>query len=343
MDSRVKPGKVTSMDVARLAGVSQSAVSRVFTPGASVSSKMSDRVRKAAVELGYRPNVLARSLITGKSRIIGVVVAYLENQFYPEVLEKLSHALQARGYHVLMFMASNTTRDIDKVMEEILDYQVDGIVLASVGMTSDLALRCRQANIPVVLFNRNQDDESLPCVTSDNYAGGRKVAELFVSAGHRKIGYIAGWEDASTQRDRERGFVDSLRASGIELHAREVGGFVQSQAEEATRNMFATDDPPQAVFVANDHMAFGVLDTLRYELGLSVPGDVSVVGYDDVPLAAWKAYNLTSVRQPAQQMVDRTVDILFDSQRDDSAPERIIIDGPLVIRTSATIPEDWKP
>ncbi|MEM8703330.1 MAG: LacI family DNA-binding transcriptional regulator, partial [Pseudomonadota bacterium] len=115
--------KVTSVDVAKKAGVSQSAVSRVFTPGASVSPKMADKVLKAADELGYRPNVLARSLITGRSKIIGLVVAYLENQFYPDALEKLSKALQEHGYHILVFMVSNDDDSVDKVMGELLDYQ----------------------------------------------------------------------------------------------------------------------------------------------------------------------------------------------------------------------------
>ena len=110
--------KVTSADVARLAGVSQSAVSRVFTPGASASKKTVEKVRAAADQLGYRPNSLARAMVSGRSRIIGLVVAYLENHFYPEALEKLSNALQARGYHVLMFMAPNTTDSIDEVIEE---------------------------------------------------------------------------------------------------------------------------------------------------------------------------------------------------------------------------------
>ena len=115
--------KITSIEVARRAGVSQSAVSRVFTPGASASKKTAEKVRKAATELGYRPNALARSLITGKSRIIGLVVAYLENQFYPEALEILSTALQEKGYHVLIFMTSQTAVNIDEVLQEIIDYQ----------------------------------------------------------------------------------------------------------------------------------------------------------------------------------------------------------------------------
>ncbi|GGE44279.1 LacI family DNA-binding transcriptional regulator [Actibacterium pelagium] len=334
--------KVTSAEVAKLAGVSQSAVSRVFTPGASASKKTVDKVKKAAEELGYRPNSLARAMVSGRSRIIGLVVAYLENHFYPEALEKLSNALQERGYHVLVFLAPNTAADIDNVVEEILDYQVDGIIAASVGMSTELSARCQAAGVPMVLFNRSQDGPEMSAVTSDNFAGGRKVAEFLLASGHRKIGYIAGWEGASTQRDREAGFVHKLAEEGVDLHARGVGNFKMEQAAEATRTMFA-QDPPEAVFVANDHMAFAVMDVLRSELGLKVPEDVSVVSYDDVPTAAWPAYNLTTVRQPANRMVSETVDILLDEIEGEAhGPRRVEIDGPLIIRGSARIPEGWK-
>ncbi|MDJ0628988.1 MAG: LacI family DNA-binding transcriptional regulator [Rhodobacter sp.] len=333
--------RVTSADVAARAGVSRSAVSRVFTPGASASKKTVEKVRKAAQELGYRPNVLARAVVSGKSRMIGLIVAYLNNQFYPEALEKLSNALQARGYHVLIFMASQTAGNVDKVVEEILDYQVDGIIAASVALSSDLTERCLAAGVPMVLFNRSQDDGRMSAVTSDNRAGGRKVAEFLLAGGHRKIGYIAGWEGASTQRDREAGFVETLRSAGLGLHAREVGDFLMEGAQKATRRMFA-EDPPDAVFVANDHMAMAVMDTLRSELGRAVPGDVSVVGYDDVPAAAWAAYDLTTVRQPANRMVTETVDILLSMiETPGTRPRRVEIDGPLIVRGSARIPEGW--
>jgi NAD(P)-dependent dehydrogenase (short-subunit alcohol dehydrogenase family) len=144
MDSRLMPREnATSIDVARRAGVSQSAVSRVFTPGASASRQTVEKVRKAAAELGYRPNSLARAMVSGRSRIIGLVVAYLQNQFYPEALEKLSAALQSRGYHVLVFLTAHTQGDITDVIEEILDYQVDGIIAASVALSSELAERCQ--------------------------------------------------------------------------------------------------------------------------------------------------------------------------------------------------------
>lgn len=335
--------RVTAADVAQLAGVSQSAVSRVFTPGASASPRTAEKVRKAATELGYRPNVLARAMVSGKSRIIGLVVAYLNNHFYPDAIEKLSNELQARGYHVLMFMASQTAGNIDDVVEEILDYQADGIIAASVAMSSDLTNKCRAAGVPIVLFNRSQDDSEISAVTSDNIAGGRKAAEFFLAAGHTKIGYIAGWEGASTQLDREAGFCEALRAAGQSLHARTVGNFNIEQAKTAARDMFASD-PPDAVFVANDHMAFVVMDVLRFELGLRIPEDVSVIGFDDVPLAHWPTYDLTTVRQPANRMVEHTIDILLDKiVCGVSQPQQVRIDGPLIVRGSARKPDVWPP
>lgn len=334
--------KVTSVDVAKRAGVSQSAVSRVFTPGASVSPKMAQKVLKAAQELGYRPNVLARSLITGRSRIIGLVVAYLENQFYPDALEKLSMALQEHGYHILVFMVSNDDASVDNVMGELLDYQVDGIITASVAMSNALAARCAAAGVPVVLFNRGQDDERLNQVTSNNLEGGRKIAEFLVAGGHEKIAHIAGWSGSSTGRDREAGFRAGLESAGTNLSDCIDGMYNRETAAAAAREIFSADDRPDAVFVGNDHMAFAVMDVLRYELNLDVPGDVSVVGYDDVPLASWPAYDLTTLRQPSNRMVEATVSTLLGWIEEGSSDvQKIQIDGPLMIRGSARIPEGW--
>ncbi len=334
--------KVTSMDVARRAGVSQSAVSRVFTPGASASKTTADKVRRAAEELGYRPNPLARAMITGKSRIIGLVVSYLDNQFYPVAIERLSNALQARGYHILIFTVQQTMEGIGNIVRQMLDYRVDGIITASVAMTSDLTARCAAEGIPVVMFNRRQDGSGQSSVTSANLEGGRKVAEFLVAGGHRRIATIAGWEGSSTGRDRLAGFRDGLTAQGSDLLAAIDGMYDREAAAKATRTLMARADPPDAIFVGNDHMAFAVLDTLRQELGCDVPGEVSVVGYDDVPLAAWAAYDLTTVRQPVNRMVDATVETILAQIDDPARPaQKTEIDGPLILRGSARIPEGW--
>lgn len=328
--------KITSLQVAERAGVSQSAVSRVFTSGASASPATVAKVKKAAAELGYRPNTMARAMITGKSRIIGLVVAYLDNQFYPEAVERLSNALQERGYHVLMFMAKPTAGDaVQAIMEEFLDHQVDGIILASVSMSSELCTRCAEHGIPVVLFNREQDDARMSSVTTDNYGGGYAIGTHFAEQGHERIGYIAGFEEASTQRDRERGLRDGLAAAGLELYARQDGKFIYAQARAATLEMCAGATRPDAIFVCNDHMAFAVMDALRFKLGLRVPEDISVAGFDDVPIAAWPAYDLTTYRQPINRMVTQTVEALMQRIDDPTRPaHRAKLEGTLIQRGS---------
>ncbi len=332
--------KVTSLDVARLAGVSQSAVSRVFTQGASVSPDMSKRVRAAAETLGYRPNALARGLITGRTKIIGLVVAYLDNPFYPDALEKLSTALQAEGYHLLVFTTGKHGVDTDRVISELLDYQVDGIITASITLSGELTRRCAAAGIPVILFNRGIPGSGLAAVTSDNRAGGRKAAEFLLAGGHARIAHITGFAGASTSRDRRAGFEAALDAAGQGLHAVEDGRYDRATAAEATRRLMDRPDPPDAIFVANDHMALAVMDVLRFDLGLKVPEDVSILGYDDVPMAAWPAYDLTTVRQPTRRMVQATVEELMALLETPTRTARSIeIDGPLVVRGSARLPE----
>ncbi|WP_298559994.1 LacI family DNA-binding transcriptional regulator [uncultured Aliiroseovarius sp.] len=333
--------KVTSAEVAERAGVSQSAVSRVFTPGASASKKTIEKVRKAAAELGYRPNVLARAMVSGRSRIIGLVVAYLENQFYPIVLEKLSNALQEQGYHILIFTAPNSTDGIDAVIQDLMDYQVDGIVAASVSLSSDLAERATQAGIPVVLFNRGQDNSPFVEVTSDNIAGGRQVAEFLLEAGHERIAHISGWQGSSTGRERKQGFNAALAEAGAASIATLDGMYNRDVAMACTETLLR-DHNPDAIFVGNDHMAFAVIDRLRAH-GVVVGQDISVIGYDDVPMASWGAYDLTTIRQPVNRMVDATVSALMShiENPQNAEPRREAIEGPLIVRGSARKPKGW--
>ncbi|MCP5261569.1 MAG: LacI family DNA-binding transcriptional regulator [Rhodoferax sp.] len=327
---------VTSLDVARLAQVSQSAVSRTFTPGASVSEATRVKVEEAARKLGYRPNAIARTLITRRSRIIGVVMSYLENQFYPVVLEKLSQRLQRDGYHVLLFITD--TRQTDAVLAEILQYQVDGMVMASTSMSSALALRCEEAGIPVVLFNRvSAGSENTSSVTTDNYQGGLLVGQYLARTGHRRVAYIAGLEDTSTNQQRERGLRDGLAESGQKMFARAVGNYDFEDAKAAARSLFAVKaaQRPDAVFVANDHMAIAVMDTLRIELGLRIPQDVSVVGFDDVKQASWGSYQLSSVVQDADAMIEATAGLLMEEMDGANQNRAVVLPTRLVLRASS--------
>ena len=333
---------VTSQHVARLAQVSQSAVSRAYTPGASVSDDTRARVMDAARQLGYRPNAIARSLITKRSRIIGVVMSQLDNQFYPLVLEKLSQRLRRDGYHVLLFI---TARDeSDGVLAEILQYQVDGIIMASTVLSSALARDCARAGSPVVLFNRMtkrvaNEDHPASAVTSDNETGGRMAARHLVAGGHQRIAYIAGLEESSTNLDRERGFRHELALLGTRMHARAVGNYSYEGAQLAAREMFGSSiHRPDAVFVGSDQMAMAVMDVLRTELGLRIPDDVSVVGFDNVPQAAWGAYQLTSIEQPVELMIEAAATLLLEQLNEGDnrvPPHTVVVPCRLEVRASS--------
>ena len=332
---------VTSLDVARLAAVSQSAVSRSFTPGASVAPATRARVLDAARMLGYRPNAIASTLSTRRSRMIAVVLSNLQNQFYPQVIETLSQRLQKDGYHVLLFITE--TEDADTLLLELLRYQVDGIVMASTMLSSGLAVQIAQARIPVVMFNRTTRAGRVSTVSSDNFGGGKAVAHFLAAGGHQRVAYIAGAEDSSTNHDREEGLRAGLAERGLRVVARAVGHYEFERAALATLELFgslvATAERPDALFVASDHMAFAAIDTLRGALGLRVPEDVSVVGFDNVPQAEWGAYSLTTVEQSAVPMIEATVRMLLQQLEDDAVTrDHVVVPTHMVVRTSARLP-----
>lgn len=326
-------GKVTAAEVADLAGVSRSAVSRVFTPGASASRETTARVRKAAMELGYRH--IGSKKKAAEQSCIGLVVSNVENPFYAHSTKCLSMALQARGYDTLLLVEMETVGTADAIVARCLDQGVHGLLVSSAATVSELADQCDKLGVPSVFFNRLPNDAQSNCVTTDNYAGGRKIGEYLIRTGHKKIAHLAGWKFASTQRDREAGLISALDNAGMALHSKAVGDFDYHGAQQATRQLFDTTDKPDAVFVANDHMAFACMDVLRYELGMSIPQDVSVVGFDDVLLASWPTYDLTTVSQPVDQMADQAIAMLVGQiEVKRTFKQRIAIDGSLIIRGS---------
>jgi DNA-binding LacI/PurR family transcriptional regulator len=275
-------------------------------------------------------------MISGRSRLVALLVAYLDNHFYPLVLERLSRALQARGYHILMFMTDVGNQD--ELVRQMLEYQVEGIILASATLSSGLARDCAKTGTPVLLFNRTVPSLQASSVTSDNADGGRQLAHLLAEAGHARIAFIAGQEDSSTSRDREAGFMRGLAERDKPLFARAVGGYTAEGAASAARALFSRRPHPDAVFVANDHMAFAAMDVLRGDFGLRIPEDVSVVGYDDVPEAAWQGYRLTTVAQPAEAMVEAAVSILLEQIEERTVQKQArVLPCRLVVRNSARL------
>jgi DNA-binding LacI/PurR family transcriptional regulator len=325
--------KPTSSDVAQRAGVSQSAVSRTFTPGASVSPQTRRRVMEAAEALGYRPNALARSLISGRSRLIGILMASLENEYFRVLLERLSKALAERGYHSLIILASSSAKAEHVFVDELIDYQVDGIVVGSMPLSDRCAQRCERANLPVVLFDRHQPEPGLTSVMFDNRNGGAQVADHLVATGCRRIAHLTARQINTAGRDRAVGFLERLKALGHDPFAVVDTDGRPDAAIEATRALFADEsNRPDALFCGNDAMAFRVIDALRYDLGLRVPADVSVIGFDDVPTASWPTFDLTTVRQDVDTLVVATVEALLARIDHREVPPLTYLECSLVLR-----------
>lgn len=336
------PPRITATDVARAAGVSQPTVSRVFANSPAVSAEKAERVRAVARELGYIPNTIARSLNKGSTYSIGIVLAYLKNGFFADALQRFAKSLNAQGYSVTVYFAANASDEVDAIVEDLLADQVDGIVLASVSVSNKLTVRLRDVGIPFVLFNRGQANPDASMVTASNYEGAKAATRFLIAGGHRRIAHLAGWSDALNANDRQNGFIDAMSEAGMEPFACVDCHFRREVAMEETRRLFAGSKVPDAIFAGNDHMAFGVLEVLRSELGLRVPEDVSVIGYDDAPMASWKVFDLTTTRQPINQMIRKSVDLLLEQIRNPQAGvEKVEFPGDLIIRGSARLPEGY--
>lgn len=327
-------GRVTAQDVAKLLGVSQSTISRAFTATASISEDMKRRVVEASLELGYQPNIIARSLITRRTGIVAIVIGNLIDPFYTTLLRVLTERLQTDGKQVLLF-TSPPGQDIETILPTLLQYQVDGIVITSAAVSSEMARVCARRETPVVLLNRYVPGVDIHAISCDNIQGGRDMARHFVERGFERLAFVAGQPDASTSLDRQLGFTSGLAHFGISSCIIEQGGAYSYEAGyEAALRLLKSAHRPEAVFFASDIMAFGGMDAFR-EKGFDVPGDIAVAGFNDVPQAAWPTYSLTTVGHPYDAMADAVVDVLgFSPAAGTRRPVTRLVPGELIARAS---------
>jgi len=330
----MKPPSIS--DVAKAAGLSRSAVSRSFTPGASVASATRARVIEVAERLGYQPNLLARSLSRSRSRTIGIAVARLDNPFNAELLQQLARGIGEAGYGIRLFVAQDGDEP-DPGIAGIIQHRVDALVTCAIGLSSSLRRDCAALGIPVVMVNR-RTQEGGTCVVSDNRTGGAEVARFLIACGHRRFAFIGGERDASTSRDRETGFAGALAEAGLTPPIAVTADWRPERAAALTRDLLARDDHPDALFYANDHMAFVGMAVAEHELGL-VPGrDLSIVGYDDVSYAKL-GRGLTTFTQVIADMADHAVAAALSLIDGRTLPQRQVVAGRLIVRGSSAVPD----
>lgn len=333
----------TSRDIAREAGVSQSTVSRALRRDPKVAAETQRLVHEVARRHGYVTNHAARSLKTRRTQTIGVVVANLRNPYFLEVVDGLRDELHVAGYRTFLVSDQRSRPDQQgqgdgEDLVDLLRGSVDGVVIATALGADSAATGLADLGMPVVLINREVEGRPLDRVLSDYAAGGALAAEHLVDLGHRRIGLITGPSAMAVFRDREEAFRRTLDALGapFDERLRREGPFSYETGEQLGAELMELPDPPTAIFCADDLVAFGVLDAAQRH-GLRVPEDLSVIGYDDLAMAGWDRFGLTTVRQPMDEMARaaaRAVVARIQGDDETAEPQRQVHPVCLVRRSS---------
>ncbi|MFK5583248.1 MULTISPECIES: LacI family DNA-binding transcriptional regulator [unclassified Serinicoccus] len=291
---------VTSRDVAKLAGVSQPTVSRALRDDPRLSPATKDVVRKAARQLGYATNAIGRALATGRSTRVGLLVTDLQNEFYPHVIAPMHHELAELGHELVLI---TETVEAEVIAERIVAHGLCGVILATPRLESLLPVRLDDKGIPFVYFNRVSSLVHADSVTVDPSVGFADLADALVRLGHTRIGAVFGPQDTSTGALRERAVRAALAARGLGFDEADVrhGDFDFEVGHTHGRDLLGSSDRPSVIICANDIVALGVLNAAAEE-GLEVPADVSVVGFDDLPIAGWPLVQMTTIRYDLDAM-----------------------------------------
>ena len=320
---------LTSRQLAALIGVSQSAVSRAFTPGSSISPDLRDRILRSARETGYQPNAIASMLTKRRTNIVGIVVSDMRNPFYPGLIEPLTQGLQRIGFQSLLFNITPGA-SVEEQLVAIRTYNVDAVIVISATILTERDLAWATEGRKAILLNR-QSTEDITSVCCDNAAGARAVVDHLHAIGRRRIGYVAGLSKTAVGIERRSAFVTRLAELGMRL-----AGTVSHEAygyEAGWRGALdLLAQKPDAIFFASDVLALGGIDALRQEAKVEVPDDIAVAGFDDIAMAAWPRYSLTTYRQPIGKLVETVLELLSEGHAE--TVHRSIA-GELIVRTSS--------
>ena len=331
-----RPDSVTSHDVARLAGISQSTVSRALRNDPRVAPGTRNRVLAAVASLEYVPNATARNLVMRRTRTVGMLVTDIDNPYYPYLIAPLHDELATLQYRMVLFTERMEGED-PELIEGLLNRGIDGAVLTTSTLDGRAPREFARLGLPFVFLTRDVDGLAADAVVVDNALGASLMAAEIVRLGHRRVGAIFGPSNTSTGVHRERGFRAGLSAAGVELPDEAVrkGAYVVESGYAAMQELMALSVRPTVVVCFNDLVAIGALNAAR-TLGIRVPQDVSITGWDDLPMAAWEICQLTTVRQSMNEMARTAARLLVDRIEGRAGPEprRVLFEPKLVLRAT---------
>ena len=317
---------VSAREVAERAGVSRSAVSRTFTPGASVAPETRRRVLEAAEALGYHVNQLARGLMRNESGLVCLIATDLDTPYRAALVKVLTERLQAAGKVAMLINTDRVDGSADQALRMASRYRADASIVLSGTPDRSLADLCLKSGQRLVLINRDEDDPGPLLITLDDAAAARQIATLFVRAGCRRLAFAASLARTPSLMAREAGFCQAAADFGLPVQVEHIGRTSYATGRLLAEALLARPDRPDAVFCATDLIACGFLDAARHGFGLRIPEDLSVAGFDNIEQAGWSSYDLTTFAQPIERMADAAVDWLTDETPQAGGPVRLTCD-----------------
>ena len=330
---KVKKLRATSYTVAKLAGVSRSAVSRTFTPNASVSQKTKVKVMAAANELGYRPNFMARSLITKKSHLIGLIMADWNNPYYASTLRSYSEKLQKKGYQVIL-VTTNKKNDVNDSINFLLQYQVEGIIMLSILPSLEMASLCDKKDTPIVLVGDSSKKIQICNVNIDHEDIGTNLANLALDLGYKRFVLIRGNKKIKSGVIRTAAFTKVLKKQNRgKIIANLTGIIGHDQGRKALEDIMKLKPKPDLVICSSDLTALGILDGAITDFNLNVPKDLAIIGFGDAPISSWGMNRLTTVQVPGEMMIDESIDCLFSRIKSPhNKAKSILLNSTIILR-----------
>lgn len=328
----MKKSRITARDVAAATNVSVSAVSRAFTDGASVSLKTRKKILKAAEKLNYRPNALARSLMTQRSDLIGIISTNFRNPAFMEIFERFTIALQNRKLRPLIFNMT-ASMNYKEALDLLIEYRADAVIVASSTLPLDFFEAFETAEIPgVVAFGRSLSPSVIGSVAADNVGGGHTAAKMLLSRGYTRIGFLGGPPHATTTIDRLCGFRAELDAHDLPIVTDFADSYSHAEGMRVTERFLVEYPDIEVLFCGDDIIATGAYDHIKHRLGRRVPEDIGILGFNDMSMAKWPAYDLTTIRQPFEQIVENAVSMICEQidKGGTSAQTRLIACEPVL-------------
>ena len=334
----------TIKDVAKRAGVSITTVSHVINKTRYVSDELLNSVNKAMEELDYHPNILARGLRRGETKTIGLVIPDISNQFFAEISRKIEDKGFEHGYSVIMCNTDDDYLKEKSYIDVLIAKHVDGIIFISAGVVSDTFERTIELKIPIVVADRDIRTNNSDIVLVDNHLGGFEATKYLINLGHKRIGCIAGPSSVTPSAQRLEGYKSALKDAGLMIDTTLIipGDFRYQSGDKAMQAMLSNPQRPTGVFACNDMMALGAIRAV-HDRGFKIPDDISLIGFDNIPLSQTVYPSLTTMSQPLQEMAELVIDLLtkrieFKNQRQKDKEElkfqRIVLEAKLIERDS---------